>query len=84
MKKSEIIAHFNARAEEAKSVKDLDALYFDVVYSSLDNYIVNTYKYLINLKYENMLLKSWIYKKCKIIKLIEWLDKLKISGKIKI
>lgn len=58
MKKSEIIAHFNTRAEEAKSVKDLDALYFDVVYSSLDNYIVNTYKYLINLKCENMLLKN--------------------------
>ena len=58
MKKSEIIAHFNTRVEEAKSVKDLDALYFDIVYSNLDNYIVNTYKYLINLKYENMLLKS--------------------------
>ena len=60
MKKSEIIAHFNTRAEEAKSVKDLDALYFDVVYSNLDNYIVNTYKYLINLKYENMLLKKGV------------------------
>lgn len=55
---SEQIIHFNKAIESANTLKDLDFIYNQIVFSNVDNPTATIFGHLINIKSENLILKD--------------------------
>ena len=58
MKKAEQIKYFNIQIANATSIKKLDDIYNQILYSNLDNQTFQLYDNMIKIKVENLILSD--------------------------